>query len=42
MNNENKNTNSSEFKHTKDDLARLMSMSLNEKVGVTQARTMEW
>lgn len=38
----NKNTNSSEFKHTKDDLARLMSMSLNEKVGVTQARTMEW
>ena len=38
----NKNTNSSEFKHTKDDLTRLMSMSLNEKVGVTQARTMEW
>ena len=42
MNNKNKNTNSLEFKHTKADLVRLMNMSLNEKVGVTQARTMEW
>ncbi len=38
----NEKNNSLEHKHTKEDLLRLSSMSLAEKIRVTQARIMEW